>query len=94
MGSFLNHSCEPNSKIVKRDRKLYAVALENISLNKEVTFDYSTILGDDDIWKMDCKCGTRSCRKRIRRFGSLPRQTKDEYIRLGMVPPYILATLG
>jgi SET domain-containing protein len=93
MGRFLNHSCEPNSKIVKRARKLCVIALVDIPTGKEVTFDYSTTIGDDDIWKMDCKCKARSCRKRIRRFGSLPQKTKEKYIELQMVPSYILSTL-
>src|SRR6185369_310579 len=48
-GDFLNHSCDPNSKVVKQSGKLFIVAIKDILPNQEVVIDYSTILADDDI---------------------------------------------
>src|SRR5947209_13854890 len=71
-GRYANHSCEPNAAVHKHRNRLYLVAIRPVAARREITFDYSTILGDDDIWTMRCKCGAPTCRKRIRRFGSLP----------------------
>jgi hypothetical protein len=51
-------------------------------------------LGDDDIWTMRCNCGRTSCRRKIRRFGSLPLELKRRYLRQGLVPKYIVKTLA
>lgn len=87
---FINHSCEPNCRIEKRDRKLYVVAVREIKPKEELTFDYSTILGDDDTWTMKCNCGTKSCRKVIKRFTSLPKDILTRYKAEKIIPSYIL----
>jgi hypothetical protein len=92
-GAYLNHSCEPNACVRKSNNRLFLAAIEPIRLNHEIVIDYSTILGDDDIWTMRCNCGSRRCRKVIRRFGSLPAPLKDRYAEKGAVPGYILETL-
>jgi hypothetical protein len=88
-GRYLNHSCEPNAGIRKSDNQLFLFAARAIAARREIVIDYSTILADDDIWTMRCDCGRRTCRKRIRRFGSLPSQVKQRYLRDGLVPKYI-----
>jgi hypothetical protein len=93
IGRFVNHSCEPNAAIRKVANRLCLVAVDRIRTGGEITFDYSTTIGDDDIWTMRCNCGSRRCRKRIKRFGSLPADTRDDYVRRHMVPGYILRTL-
>ncbi len=90
IGDFLNHSCDPNAKVVKRNKKLFIVALCPIPHGVEVVFDYSTILASDDIWKMNCNCGSTYCRKVIKKFNSLPKQLQKKYISQDMVPSYIL----
>jgi len=92
-GRYLNHSCEPNAGIRKNRNQLFLFAARAISRGDEIAIDYSTILGDDDIWTMTCQCGGRSCRGTIRRFGTLPLDLKRDYVRRGLVPKYILATL-
>lgn len=87
---YVNHSCEPNLKIVKRKGKLYGVALVAIPKGTELAFDYSTMLARDDIWDMQCNCGTKSCRGVVKRFVSLPKKIKDPYIEKGIVPKYIV----
>jgi uncharacterized protein len=93
-GAYLNHSCEPNACVQKSNNRLFLVALTGIRRTEEIVIDYSTILGDDDIWTMRCRCGSRTCRKTIRRFGSLPVRLKERYVEAGAVPRYILDSLG
>ena len=90
---YLNHSCEPNSAIRKVNNQIRLVAAAPIDPGDEVVFDYSTTIGDDDIWTMRCNCGESTCRGRIKRFGSLPRALKERYLAGGLVPKYIIATL-
>lgn len=93
-GRYLNHSCEPNAGIRKTRNQLFLFAAEPIPAGREIVVDYSTILGDDDIWIMRCNCGRRACRKRVKRFGALPPAVREDYLRRGLVPAYIVRTLG
>jgi hypothetical protein len=90
---YLNHSCEPNAAIRKLSNQILLVAAAPIDRGDEIVFDYSTTIGDDDIWTMRCNCGEPSCRGRIKRFGSLPRALKERYLGDRLVPNYIIATL-
>jgi SET domain-containing protein len=93
LGRYLNHSCEPNAAIGKLSNRIFVYAAEPIDRGDEIVFDYSTTIGDDDIWTMRCNCGEPGCRGRIKRFGSLPRALKERYLGDGLVPKYIIATL-
>lgn len=90
LGDFLNHSCKPNSKIVKDKGKLYIYSIKDIEKGEEIFFDYSTILASDDVWTMKCKCREENCRKIIKKFKTLPAKIKKEYISKKIVPKYIL----
>ncbi|CAN5267045.1 hypothetical protein BH23GEM2_BH23GEM2_14780 [soil metagenome] len=90
---FVNHSCDPNAGIQKAGNRLFLFAAKSIRAGSEITIDYSTTIGDDDIWTMRCKCGSRRCRKTIRNFGSLPAEVKRRYLRRELVPGYIIRTL-
>lgn len=90
---YVNHSCEPNAGVRKHNNQLFLFAAKPIGPGREIFFDYSTLLGDDDIWTMRCTCGRRTCRKIIRRFGSLPPAVMDHYLRAGLVPRFIIKTL-
>jgi SET domain-containing protein len=89
-GNFTNHSCNPNSRLVKRVGKLFIIAITDIRKGEEVTFDYSTVLASDDIWRMNCKCKEKNCRKVIKKFNTLPAKIKKDYISRKIVPKYIL----
>lgn len=93
-GRYVNHSCDPNAGIRKHNNQLFLFAATTLRPRMEITFDYSTTIGDDDIWTMRCNCGRSICRKRVRRFGSLPVEVQDRYRRRGLVPGYIIKTLG
>jgi hypothetical protein len=92
-GRFLNHSCDPNAGVRKTNHQLFLFAAQAIRAGEEIVIDYSTILGDDDIWTMRCDCGRTVCRRRIKRFGSLPTDLRHRYLRRGLVPGYIIRTL-
>jgi hypothetical protein len=90
LGNFFNHACEPNSKVIKKDNKLFIIALISIAKGEEIVFDYSTILASDDVWEMECHCSAKLCRKTVKQFRTLPKKLRDKYLTLGMVPKHIL----
>ncbi len=87
--NFLNHSCTPNCKLVKKGKKLFLVSLTNIRKGEELTFDYATNLAKDDFWLMKCTC-KMNCRGVMKRYSTLPKKTLEEYIKKSMIPAYIL----
>lgn len=92
-GRWLNHSCSPNAAIRFERNTLYLFAARRIRADQEVVIDYSTILGDDDAWRMYCRCGSARCRRWISRFGRLPPALRKTYLRRGLVAANILPTL-
>ena len=85
---FFNHSCDPNAGLSFAGKKIFLVAIENIADGDEITWDYSTTMNEDD-WEMECKCGSKSCRGRIRDFKYLPEKIQKKYLDLKIVPKYI-----
>lgn len=94
LGAFANHSCQPNTGVVRRGRMLMLKAIAPIQAGDEITHDYSTLLGADDVWTMRCNCGEDSCRRAVRNVSKLPRSTLQRYRRLGVVPGFISATVS
>ena len=92
IGQYANHSCDPDAGVVKRGRRLMLKAIQSIGAGEEVTHDYSTLLGADDVWKMKCNCGAACCRRVVRNISKLPASTVTKYRRLGIIPAFILAT--
>jgi SET domain-containing protein len=90
VGNFINHSCNPNSKIIKKKGILSIITIHSILKGDEITFDYSTILALDDIWRMNCNCNDKACRKIVKSFYLLPIAIKRKYIKNNMVPKHIL----
>lgn len=91
-GEYANHACRPNAGLFKERRSLALRAVRVIAPGDEVTHDYSTCIGADDVWTMRCNCGERSCRGRVGRFDLLPPATIARYRRGGMIPDFILRT--
>ena len=89
IGQYANHSCQPNAGIVKQGRRLWLKAIAPIARGDEVTHDYSTLLGTDDIWKMRCDCGAARCRRTVGHVHTLPAGVLYTYRRLGIVPEFI-----
>jgi SET domain-containing protein len=72
---YVNHSCEPNCGI----RGLFdIVAMRTIEPGEEVTWDYE-MTEDSDWWRMECRCGTPSCRKVIGSFRNMPSEVRAKY---------------
>lgn len=90
IANFFNHSCVPNAKLFKKNKKLFLGAINKIEKGEEILFDYSTTLASDDIWQMECNCGEKSCRGIIKKFKSLSLKLKKRYINEKIVPDYIL----
>lgn len=92
IGAYANHSCHPNAGLVMAGRRLMLRAIRPIAAGDEVTHDYSTLLGADDVWKMKCNCGEANCRKVVRNIGGLPAGVRARYKSLGVIPGFILET--
>lgn len=90
VGDFLNHSCRPNSKVTKFNNKLYVRTIINVNKGEEILIDYSTIIAKDDVWSMKCKCGEEGCRKLITNIEKLPKDIFKKYVRLRIIPKFIL----
>ncbi len=90
MADYLNHSCVPNAYISKIGQRLFAVAAEKIIAGSEIVMDYSTIMAADDMWSMECNCGSSDCRGAVKRFIDLPVKIQAEYKDKALVPGYIL----
>ncbi len=84
-GVFTNHSCNPNAG-VKND--IILIAIRNIKRDEEIRFDYSTTM-DEDQWTLKCKCGQKNCRKIIKDFKYLPKNTQKKYLKLDIVQKFI-----
>lgn len=92
VADYANHSCQPNSAVLVERGRLVVRAVRLICSGQEVTHDYSTLLGADDVWTMRCNCGERGCRRVVRRFDRLPAATLRRYVRAGWIPAFILQT--
>ena len=92
IGQYANHSCDPNTGLVKQGRRLLLKAIAPIVPGEEITHDYSTQLGADDVWKMRCNCGAANCRRWVRNIGALPAAVINRYRRLGAIPDFIYAS--
>jgi len=92
IGAFANHSCRPNAALMREGKTLVLRAIAPIKAGGEVTHDYSTYIGADDVWTMRCNCGERTCRGTVRRFDRLPERTLKRYVKLGAIPDFILGT--
>jgi uncharacterized protein len=60
-GECLNHSCDPNLGF---QSELRLVAMRDISIGEEVTFDYATCM-TANYGDMECGCGAANCRGRF-----------------------------
>lgn len=80
---YMNHSCDSNAGIIN-DRNL--VAARDIKKGEEITIDYSTVdiesltQGKKQL-SMECKCGSKNCRKIIKTFDQLDRKDQDRLKR-------------
>ena len=85
----INHSCDPNTGLQFTDSGILLVATRKIDVGEEITWDYSTTLLDSS-WLMLCDCRSSHCRKMIGDFILLETPIQKKYLRLGVLPEYIL----
>lgn len=90
---YFNHSCKPNAAIIGRAK---LIAIKNIKQGEEIAYDYSSTewtsdeFDDFGEWIMKCDCGCSSCRKKIKRFQTLPMYLQNKYISKKLVQDFIL----
>jgi len=88
----VNHSCDPNAG-VRGENKL--VALRTITAGEEITYDYSTVVGDNNSeWHMACNCGASTCRKVIGSWKILSSTQLAFYHKRNALPDFILKQSG
>jgi uncharacterized protein len=85
---FTNHSCDPNTGIRLTSRGTLIVALRNIEVHEELTYDYSTYL-ENPYEKMQCLCGSGICRSVVGNFEDLSDELKRKYLGLRIVGNFV-----
>lgn len=74
---YINHSCNPNAAIMGTKT---AVAMKDIAKDEEITIDYS-MSDADPFWPgVSCRCGSKSCRKRIRAIYTVPPEVFKKHL--------------
>jgi uncharacterized protein len=82
----VNHSCEPNAGIMK-DKII--VALTDIEAGKEILYDYSTTMNEDN-WVLEgCLCGSEKCRGIVKDFKYLSVELQKMYLKKRVVQSFI-----
>ncbi len=56
---YINHSCEPNCEAVNFRGHIWIVAIQDISVGEELSFDYGYDL--EHFLDHPCRCGTKGC---------------------------------
>jgi hypothetical protein len=63
---YVNHSCSPNSGF---DGQIFLVAMRDIEVEEEITYDYAMIMIPNDrsssYFSFDCLCGQTACRGKV-----------------------------
>ncbi|MCP4131615.1 MAG: SET domain-containing protein [bacterium] len=85
----VNHSCKPNCGISVNDTGAHDfVAMRDLDVNEEITFDYAMRNYGVEFFPKKCMCGSDNCRGEITGWRDLTSQKKDEYV--GFIAPYLL----
>jgi len=94
-GHYLNHSCDPNTKLKQAFSKIKnpyikVIARRNIWVGEELTFDYASWEYRITADKVKCRCGSKICRRVLCGFKDLPENFVQKYKKEGMIPKYLL----
>ncbi|MBP6860194.1 MAG: SET domain-containing protein-lysine N-methyltransferase [Candidatus Pacebacteria bacterium] len=85
-----NHSCNPNAGVRGIDE---LVALRAIKKGEEITYDYSTMVGDtaphETPWTMRCRCGGKTCRTKVGNWRTIPPARLAHYKRQDALPTFV-----
>ncbi len=82
--SYVNHSCDPNTYVKEKNRKIKSlIALKEIQKNEEITYDYTLTADSTEKWKEKCYCNSLKCRKFIdSNYSKLPKDLQIKYLPL------------
>lgn len=92
MDDFINHSCDPNCGLRFSRSRIVLTAIRPIEPDEEITFDYATTQNAYP-YRFSCSCDSSNCRHDIGDFDDLPSSLKRKYYELGVLAPYLAATL-
>ena len=73
-GGLFNHSCQPNLGYANT---ILIVAIEDISLGKELVFDYG--MSETNFKPYTCNCGSQNCRKTIKPDDWKNKELQEKY---------------
>jgi hypothetical protein len=85
----INHCCAPNAGIRLTARGYELIALREVRMHDEITYDYSTYIDSPE--RLTCHCGRLCCRGHIGRFRDLPAELQAYYLDRGVVGPFAVA---
>jgi len=80
----INHSCKPNTGF---SNQVALVAIEDIEVGKEITFDYA--FTESFMESFDCNCGEDVCRRKVTQDDWQRRDIRDKYLEF--FSPYLRA---
>jgi SET domain-containing protein len=83
---YVNHSCEPNCGF---QNGLELVAIRDIAVDEELTWDYSSAIDEPGFGGFPCSCGSVNCRRQVMSFRDLPPDAKER-LRAWLLP-YLVA---
>ena len=59
---YLNHSCEPNTRLEIRGASVKVITSKKVRRGQELTLDYATLVFRDDPYEFRCTCASQRCR--------------------------------
>ena len=87
--AFVNHCCNPNCGIQVNETGAHDyVAMRDISIGEEITFDYAMQNYCIAHFPSQCMCGAEGCRGEIGGWQNLAQDKKQQY--QGFIAPYLL----
>jgi len=87
--AFVNHCCSPNCGIKVNETGAHDyVAMQDIVVGEEITFDYAMQKFFVDHFPSQCMCGAKDCRGEIGGWQNLPQNKREQY--QGFIAPYLL----
>ncbi len=91
LDDLVNHSCNPNTGLWQSGGDTFLLALREIAINEELSFDYSTSMVDEP-WSMECACDEAACRGTVGNFLDMPVATQAYYASMGTLPAHVWQT--
>jgi hypothetical protein len=86
---FINHSCDPTTGVRLYRSGMIILAIQQIKMHDEITFDYATYLNNSHE-RIICRCGSSNCRGVIGNFSTLPADLQQRYLDLGIAGDFVL----